>query len=348
MKRVRVFRLLALLVLALVVPLLIPDPGFNSIAIYTLLYAAAVTSWNLFSGYSGYISLGYAAFTGLGAYTLALICEHWQIPGGYIPFLLLPVAGLVAGILAIPMGWVALRTRRVTFVVVTIAMMFVLQALAFNLSGFTSGSSGVIFPVTIWSGDFYNIPYYYVSLILLVLAITVSWWIRNSKYGLGLLAIRDDEDRALGLGVRTWAFKLSAFVISAFLGGMVGAMFAYYGGSVFPASAFDPVVNLSVALMGFLGGVGTLAGPIVGAFLLEPFQQYLTIQYGSLGLNLLILGSLLLLIILVLPGGIVPALHRIWLKRMAIRGAISPGSSHAIEQEEAVLLESGGGERDNR
>ena len=346
MKRVKVFGLLALLMLALVFPLLIPDPGFDSIAIYTLLYAAAVTGWNLFSGYSGYISLGYASFTGIGAYILALICDHWQIPSGYIPFLLLPVAGLVAGIFAIPMGWVALRTRRVTFVVVTIAMMFVLQALAFNLRRFTSGSSGIIFPLTIWSGDFYNIPYYYVSLVLLLLAFTVSWWIRNSKYGLGLLAIRDDEDRALGLGVRTWAFKLSAFVISAFFGGMVGAMFAYYGGSIFPASAFDPVVNLSVALMGFLGGVGTLVGPIVGAFLLEPFQQYLTIQYGSLSLNLIILGSLLLLIILVLPGGIVPALRRIWLKRVAMRSAISPVSSNDMQQEEVVLLESGGGEKE--
>ncbi len=348
MKRVSAFGLLALLILALVFPLVISDPGYNSIAIYTLLFAAAVTGWNLFSGYSGYISLGYGSFTGLGAYTLALISVYGQIPGGYIPFLLLPVAGLVAAIFAIPMGWVALRTRRVTFVVVTIAMMFVLQALAFNLSGYTKGSSGLIFPLSIWSGYFYNIPYYYVSLVLLLLTIAVSWWIRNSKFGLGLLAIRDDEDRALGLGVRTWAFKLSAFVISAFLGGMVGAMFAYYGGSIFPTSAFDPIVNLTVALMAFLGGVGTLVGPIVGAFLLEPFQQYLTIQYGSLGLNLLILGSLLLFTILVLPGGIVPALHRIWLKRMAMRSATSPVSSDTTEQEEAVLLQSGGGEKDNK
>jgi len=341
MKRVRAFGLLALLILALVFPQLISDPGYDSIAIYTLLYAAAVTGWNLFSGYSGYISLGYASFTGIGAYTLALICNRWQIASGYLPFLLLPVVGLIAATFAIPMGWVALRTRRVTFVVVTIAMMFVLQALAFNLSDFTGGSSGLTFPISIWSGDFYNIPYYYVSLALLLLAFAVSWWIRNSKYGLGLLAIRDDEDRALGLGVRTGAFKLSAFVISAFFGGMVGAMFAYYGGSTFPASAFDPVVNLSVALMGFLGGVGSLVGPVVGAFLLEPFQQYLTIQYGSVGLNLIILGSLLLLIILVLPGGIVPALRSIQLKRMAMRGATSPVSSHPMEQEEVVLLESG-------
>lgn len=345
MKRVRAFGLLALLILALVFPQLISDPGYDSIAIYTLLYAAAVTGWNLFSGYSGYISLGYASFTGIGAYALVLISNRWQIPGGYVPFLLLPVVGLITAICAIPLGWVALRTRLVTFVVVTIAMMFVLQALAFNFSDFTGGSSGTTFPISIWSGDFYNIPYYYVSLVLLVLTIAVSWWIRNSKYGLGLLAIRDDEDRALGLGVRTGAFKLSAYVISASFGGMVGAMFAYYGGSTFPASAFDPVVNLSIALMGFLGGTGTLVGPVVGAFLLEPFQQYLTIQYGSVGLNLIILGSLLLLIILVLPEGIVPALRRIQLKRMAMRDGTSPVSSHPRKQEEAVLLESGGEEK---
>src|SRR5262249_50736699 len=89
MKRFRMFGVLALLVLVIVFPVLIPDAGFESIAIYTLLYAAAVTGWNLFSGYSGYISLGYSSFTGIGAYTLALICTHWQIPGGYIPFLLL-------------------------------------------------------------------------------------------------------------------------------------------------------------------------------------------------------------------------------------------------------------------
>ncbi len=326
MKNIRTLGILAPLAFALVFPLLIPDPMFDSIAIYTLLYAAAVTGWNLFSGYSGYISLGYASFTGIGGYTLALICDHWQIPSGYIPFLLLPVAGLATGIFAIPMGWVALRTRRVTFVVVTIAMMFVLQALAFNLSGFTSGSSGIIFPVTIWSGDFYNIPYYYVSLVLSLLAIAVSWWIRNSKYGLGLLAIRDDEDRALGLGVRTWAFKLSAFVISAFLGGMVGAMFAYYGGSIFPQSAFDRSINIAIPLAAFLGGLGTLSGPLIGALMEIPLQQYLTVQFGKQGWDLILYGVFFLLIILVLPEGIIPALSRRWSMWMH-----SPSKTNTLE-----------------
>ncbi len=224
-------------------------------------------------------------------------------------------------------------------------MMFVLQALAFNLSGFTSGSSGIIFPLTLFNGYFYDIPYYYVSLVLLLLAIAISWWIRNSKYGLGLLAIRDDEDHALGLGVKTWAFKLSAFIISAFIGGMVGAMFAYYQLNIFPQHAFDPVINLRVALMGFLGGVGTLAGPVVGAFLLEPLQQYLTLQYGSEDWDLVILGALLLVIILVLPEGVYPALRRLWLKWVVNRGSSSSVPSQDTEQEHAVLLESGSGER---
>lgn len=343
MKKLKLFGLPIVAVLILVLPLVTTDPSVLSIAIYTLLYATAVTGWNLFSGYSGYVSLGYASFTGLGGYTMAIISDRWQIPGGYTAFLLLPLAGLVACLFSIPMGWVALRTRRVTFVVVTIAFMFVLQLLVLNFSGFTGGSSGITFPVSDWSGDFYNIPYYYVSFILLIAAIVVSWWIRNSKYGLGLLAIRDDEDRAAGLGVNTWAFKLTAYMISAFFGGMVGAMFAFYSGSIFPSSAFDPNVNIAVALMAFLGGVGTLAGPVLGAFLLEPFQQYLTILYGSVGLNLIILGALMLGVILLLPEGILTTLPKIWQKRKALRGDPS-SASPVVEQNEVVLAEQGGGE----
>lgn len=346
MKIVKVLGLLLFFALILVYPLLDTDAGNQSIAIYTLLFASAVTGWNILSGYSGYVSLGYSAFTGLGGYTLAIICDHWKIPSGYLPFFLVPVSGLVAAIFALPMGWIALRTRRVTFVVITIAMMFVLRTLASSLRQFTSGTSGLIFPITLFGGDDYNLPYYYVAVLLLLVAMGISWWIRNSKYGLGLLAIRDDEDHALGLGVRTWAFKLSAFVISAFVGGMVGAMFAYYGGSIFPDSAFTPVINLSVALMGFLGGVGTLAGPIIGAFILEPFHQYLSLQFEA-GWDMIILGSLLLLIILFLPEGILPSLQKIWQKRQVARRAVSDTPSVAREKEAIVLLETGSGERGN-
>jgi len=95
-----------------------------------------------------------------------------------------------------------------------------------------------------WSPDFFNLPFYYVALAILLLAFVTSWWIRNSKYGLGLLAIRDDEDRALGLGVNTRPFKLIAFVLSAFFVGMIGALHAYFNASIFPPFAFDALLML--------------------------------------------------------------------------------------------------------
>src|SRR5205085_5374269 len=134
--------------------------------------------------------------------------------------------------------------------------------LAYNLIGLTNGTTGLSLPIPVdWSGYFFNMPFYYVSLALLLIAILVSWWIRNSKYGLGLLAIRDDEGRALGLGVKTGPSKLAAFVISALIVGMIGATWAYFIEAVAPATAFDATLDVSFALMAFLGGLGTIAGP---------------------------------------------------------------------------------------
>ena len=132
------------------------------------------------------------------------MCLDWNIPGGYLPFLLVPLAGLIAAVFALPLGWISLRTRKHTFVVITIAIFFIMQPMAFNLRSITNGSTGSVCRSRRgWTGNFFNLPFYYVALAMLLLALGVSWWIRNSKYGLGLLAIRDDEDRALGLGVKT-------------------------------------------------------------------------------------------------------------------------------------------------
>jgi branched-chain amino acid transport system permease protein len=292
----------------------------TTIAVFTLLFAAASTGWNIFSGYTGYIALGHAAYFGVGAYALAIMCQDWHIAGGYIPFLFVPLAGLVAALFAIPLGWLALRVRRHTFVVITIAMFFILQLLAYNLIGITKGSTGLGLPIpTDWSGDFFNTPFYYVTLAVLLIAIAISWWVRHSKYGLGLLAIRDDEDRALGLGVKTGPSKLAAFVISALIVGMVGAIWAYFVESIYPFSAFDATFDVAIALMAFLGGLGTIAGPILGALLLEPTQQYFTLEYGQSGYYLVIYGALFLVVILLLPQGIVPTLQARWARFQVAR-----------------------------
>ena len=314
MKALRTLGLLAFLVLVLVFPVLLsPNTVVTDMAVFTLIYAMAATGWNIFSGYTGYISIGHAVYFGVGAYTMALACQYWNIPGGYLPFLLLPLVGLVAGTFAIPLGFIALRVRKYAFAVTTIALMFIFQLLAYNLRGITNGSLGLYLPPPPWSSDIIDLPFDYVTFILLLVSIGVSWRIRHSKYGLGLLAIRDDEDRALGLGVKTGPYKLVAYVVSTIFVGMAGGMFVYFIGTIFPQFTFDPIVDVNLTTIAFLGGLGTLAGPLIGAVLVVPLQQWLTLQFGGSSLNLILFGSFLLVILLVMPQGIVPTLQSRWL-----------------------------------
>ncbi|HLY32373.1 MAG TPA: branched-chain amino acid ABC transporter permease [Ktedonobacterales bacterium] len=293
-------------------PLVFSNGAVTTIAVFTLIYAAAATAWNIFSGYTGYIALGHAAFFGLGCYTIAILSQDWHIQAGWGPFWLVPLAGIVAAVFAVPLGAIALRTRKHTFVVMTIAMFFIFQLLAFNLHGLTNGAQGLSLPIPLWDANFYNLPFYYVSLAILVVAFATSWWVRNSKFGLGLLAIRDDEDRARGLGVKTGWMKLAAFVLSAFFVGMTGAVWAYFLESIYPQFAFDPLFDLTIALAAFMGGLGTLSGPIIGALIVIPAQQYFTLYYGENGYYLIIFGALFLAVMLLLPQGIVPSLRRWW------------------------------------
>jgi len=297
-----------------VFPLFVTDSSTTSIAVFTLIFMVAASAWNIFSGYSGYLALGHAVFFGCGGYAVALAARDWHVAGGWPVFALLPFGGLVAGLVAIPVGLVALRTRRHTFVVVTIAIFFIFQLAAFNL-GFTGGTSGITLPFAPFSAENYNQPFYYVALIILVLTVLVSWAVRRSRFGLQLLAIRDDEDRALGLGVRTRPVKLSAFTLSAIPVGMVGGLYFYFVGQIYPNFAFDPLFDLSIALMAFLGGLGTITGPLLGALVLESLQQYLTQQFSSDATYLIAYGVLFLVVILVLPRGVVPGITALLEKR---------------------------------
>jgi branched-chain amino acid transport system permease protein len=345
MKVIRIILLIALLAAFIAFPFVFSDPATTTIAVFTLFFAAAASGWNIFSGYTGYIALGHAVYFGIGAYAMALLCQAWNIPAGYAPFFLLPLAGLIAVAFAVPFGWIALRTRRHTFVVITIATFFIMQLMAYNLRGITQGSAGLSLPIPFdWSADFFNLPFYFVALAILLLAFGTSWWVRNSKYGLGLLAIREDEDRALGLGVNTGPFKLTAFVLSAFFVGMVGALHAYFNSSIFPPFAFDALFDVAIALMAFLGGMGTLFGPILGALILIPAQQYLTIISGNTGYNLIMYGVIFLAIILLLPEGIIPTISKRWNKWKASRNKseITPAVATTSGQEDSLVIESSG------
>jgi branched-chain amino acid transport system permease protein len=312
----------AALVALLLFPLVFTNPSVTTIAVFTLLFMASATAWNSFSGYSGYISLGHAAFFGTGAYILAITAEEIKMGAGEAMFALVPLAGLGAAVVAVPFGLVALRTQRHTFVVITIAVFFIFQLLAYNLN-ITQGSSGIQIPSPNWSAATYNNPYYYVTLGIVVFAAAVSWGLRRSVLGLQLLAIRDDEERARGLGVPVGRAKLVAFVISAVPIGMCGAVYAYFLGQIFPQFAFNPLFDLSVALMSLFGGIGTLAGPLLGALVLESLQQYFTIQFSNGDLYLVLYGGLLLVVLLWLPRGVIPTAGDFF-RRLAMRRRVEP------------------------
>src|SRR5499425_2485077 len=190
-----------LLLAGLIFPLVITNETATQIAVDTLLYVAAAVAWNLFSGFSGYISLGHAVFFGTGAYMVGIAAQDWHVTGD-LEFALLPLAGLAAGLVAVPFGLIALRVRRHTFVVVTIAIFFIFQLMAFNF-WFTGGTSGISAPFLVWNPQTYNNPFYYMALGIAVATVALSWLIHRSRFGLQLRAIRDDEGRTTSLGVKT-------------------------------------------------------------------------------------------------------------------------------------------------
>jgi branched-chain amino acid transport system permease protein len=308
--------------IALVPPLISDNPALLNVLLITLMYVALASAWNLGSGYSGYLSLGHAAFFGIGAYGLGLLLKFLaagdiEIAGPYGPFVLAPVIGLFTAAIAVPFGWVAFRTRLTAFVIVTIALMFVVQNLASNLRDLTGGSQGLGFPVGPWGRD-YGIPFHYAMLVLAVICVTLSWMVRRSNVGLALLAIRDDEDRAQAAGVPTGAYKLLAFVISAGLFGTIGGIYGYYLTYIYPQFAVDPLLAAGVVLMSFLGGVGTVMGPILGAILVEPSQLLLS-YYVNESLYLILYGGLFLVVVLLLPRGIIPSIEERLESRRAAR-----------------------------
>ena len=335
--------LAALVAVAAVFPLVAGGPLNILFGTNTLIYVAAVSAWGLFSGYTGYISLGHAVFFGTGAYAVGLLALHQHLNGDVI-FATLPLAGLAAAVVAVPFGLIALRARRHTFVVITIAVFFIFQLMAYNFS-FTNGTAGVSSAFLNWDPATVNNPFYYAALIIAVATVALSWQIRGSAFGLQLLAIRDDEDRARGLGVRAMRVKLSAFVISGFVTGIVGGLWFYLIGQALPSTVFDPAFDLTVALMAFLGGFGTLAGPVLGALILEPAQQQLTLTFPNGYLSEILLGGLFLLVILFLPRGLIPS-AREWLTagqaRLARRRAArQPPPGEAAAQQAAAASRGG-------
>ncbi len=315
-------------------PYVYSSPVDTNYGVYALIFVTVASAWNIFSGFSGYISLGQAVFFGTGAYTVGIAARDWHMNGDGI-FVLLPLGAAVATAIAVPFGLIALRVRRHTFIVITIAVFFIFQLMAYDFS-FTGGTIGLPAPFLSWPTATYNNPFYFMALGAAAVTIALAWLIRRSRFGLQLRAIKDDEDRALGLGVQTMRVKLGAFMLSAFITGFIGGVWFLYITQVLPSSGYDPLFDLTIVLMAFLGGVGTIAGPVIGALVIEPGRLYLTTRFTNGYLAEILLGALFLLIVLFLPRGIVPSGGE-WIKKLRSRGRPAVSPTGAAEQAAPVV-----------
>jgi branched-chain amino acid transport system permease protein len=275
--------------------------------ILSLVFAIGAVGLNVISGYGGYVSLGQGAFLGIGAYTLAILSTRVDVS----VWIWVPLAGVVAGLFAAVLGVVALRTRGPAFVIMTIAFLFLLQIVATNWSSLTGGTAGLTLPLPMWDIAYQNWPFYYSLAALLGLSLVMSWHIRRTKFGMGLVAMREDEDKAATVGVNTPTYKLLGFVASAVFVGMAGAIYGYYLAFVDPIGMFNILLSVQILLSMLLGGRGTLWGPVLGAFLIEPLNEWSNNNLGGGNSRLLIFGGLMALVVLFLPRGIIPTLKDI-------------------------------------
>ena len=303
--KIRRMLIAAALAALAIFPLVSNDLYYQTLLILTFLLAIGATGWNIMGGYAGYISLGNSAFIGLGAYTTGILAAKANVS----PFLGCLAGGLVCAVTAAVLSLITRRTRGMYFIIVTFAALQLLGIVATIWSGLTGGSQGLALPLPTWSLTYQNWPFYYPLLALLVLAVAVSAWVRRSKLGLGLFAIKDDEDKAAGLGLATGAYKLIAFVLGGTFLGVAGGIYAYYVTFLNVSAVFDIVTSMLIVLAALLGGRGTLWGPVLGAFLIEPLANLTSTSLGGAdagAIRLLLFGGLLGLVVLFLPRGLLP------------------------------------------
>ncbi|HZG48354.1 MAG TPA: branched-chain amino acid ABC transporter ATP-binding protein/permease [Thermoleophilaceae bacterium] len=298
-----------------VFPVLSDDLYYQNMIILSMVFAIGAVGLNIITGYAGYISLGQGAFVGLGAYTVG-ICVS-DIGGS--PWVWVPVAGLLAGAIAALLGVVAMRARGHAFVILTIAFLFLVQLLATNWDELTNGTGGITLPIPTWSVEYQFWPFYYSLMGLLAVSLLVSWWIRRNKFGMGLIAIREDEDKAATVGISTPTYKILAFVASAVFVGMAGGVYGYYISFIDPLGMFNILLSVQIILSLLLGGRATLWGPVLGAFIIEWLNETSNNEFGGGNARLLIFGGLLGLVVLFLPRGIIPTAQR-WIERWRNRG----------------------------
>lgn len=295
--------------------------GWRSTALGTLstmttifMFMILAQGWNILSGYGGYLNLGMAFFFGVGVYTTAGLSYHF----GWSPFMTAILAGLVAAAFAAVIGYPALRVRGPYFAILTLILTFVGLFLALNAT-FVRGALGIYLQPLAMTPMERSRMFYFLFLTLAILAGAFVYWVEHSKFGNALVTIREDEDAAEILGVRTTAVKMKALMVGAFIAGIAGGLYAPRIGYVDPTSVFMVLISIDVLLIGVVGGMGAWQGPILGAPIILGLAEFLRVGIVRLGaygidlpneLNRLVLGLLLIFVALFARRGVVGLFKR--------------------------------------
>ena len=310
-------RIIAALATAAVLayPLVSDDTYYQNMIIISLVFAIGASGLNIITGFTGYVSLGQSAFIGLGGYTIGVLATKFDTVS---PWLWVPAAGLVAAAVAVGLGLVSLRSRGPAFVIITVAFLFLMQQVAVNWEDVTGGTAGLLLPLPTWGIDVINWPFYYALVAILAVQLLMTWWIRRSKFGMGLIAIREDETKAATIGINLPVHKVAAFVASSVFVGMAGAVYGYYLTFIDPLGMFAILISVQIILTLLVGGKATLWGPVLGAFLIEPLNETVNNSLGTLGggnARLFLFGGLLMAVVVFLPNGILPSLAAFLFRR---------------------------------
>jgi len=325
--RSSLYVLAGLAAVAAVLAFTVKDKFYLHVLIMMLFYAAVSSAWNIVGGFAGQLSLGHAAFFGIGAYTSALLFINL----GTSPWIGMLIGAALATLVAGAIGYPSFRLRGPFFTLVTIAFAEVLRIMTLYAHDLTKGSIGISVPFRPAVGNFIFrqlSDYAYVALAFLALAVLVSLWIENSRLGYYLAALREDEDAAQALGIDTARYKLVAVLVSAFFTALAGTFYAQYILYIEPFAIFSLDFSVLLAMMAIIGGLGTVWGPVAGAFLVTPLQEILQAKLGGelQGLHLVVYGTVLIVVVILLPQGIVPSLAG-WGKRVFRQREARPAPS---------------------
>jgi len=299
----------ALFALAGLAPLVVRDAFLLDSLVLILIWGVGAAAWNVAGGYAGQISLGHSAFFGLGAYAVALLATRWAAS----PWLGLAVGAVVATAIGLVIGYLSNRLRGPYFVLATIAFSQVLLIAGSRWRGFTAGSEGIPVPFRpgFWTlGIADKRAWIWIVLALALFAWLLELYLDRSRRGYQLVAVREDEDAALSLGVPARRLKVAAISVSAALTAVCGGLWAQYVGFVDPFYVFSVDLSVRFALAAIIGGLGTALGPFLGAALITTVETFLRATFGGIGgsfvgIYLIIYGCALVVMMRWVPQGLV-------------------------------------------